>query len=264
MHIFAKIVGLALATAAIAAPAAAEVETFASFSPTGSARNLRWVGNAANATFYSTATATANVPGTANVRFSFLQPAISPFVTDVTARFTMAGTVSNTVATVSGNAITQSNIAGSFSFLSTAPITIGQTTFATGSNLLSGTFTLAQISGTRNGSSAGFSASTPTANITYTSDFLTFVQGSNYDLALALTSISPLLNATNASSQTSGTPNKALRSFRALIGGQFSSDPAPITPAIPEPAVWAQLIAGFAMVGLAARRRKAGVTRILA
>lgn len=267
MSTLAKIAGLALAAAAIAAPASAVVTTFASFSPSGNGANFRWVissNNAAgnfsrNATFYSTATATANAPGSRVVNFSFLQPSIASYVTNVAATFTMNGTVTNTIATVSGTTLTQTNVAGSFSFISRAPITIGNTTFATGSNLLSGTFTSAQISGDRNGSSAGFSASTPAATIIYTSDFLSFVGGSNFDFANSLTSIAPLFNATASNNGVINAPNKALRTFRALVGGQFSSDPAPITPTIPEPAVWAQLIAGFAMVGLAARRRKASV-----
>ncbi|MEY2884091.1 MAG: hypothetical protein RL490_1815, partial [Pseudomonadota bacterium] len=69
----------------------------------------------------------------------------------------------------------------------------------------------------------------------------------------------PLLNASGVGNSFAVAPNKALRSFRAVLGGQFSSDPAPITPAIPEPAIWAQLIIGFSMVGFAARRRKISV-----
>ncbi len=246
---------VAASTVVAVAPAYAVVETFANFSSIGNARNIRWVGTGSNAVFYTTSTATANVAGSKAVNFSLLQPSIAAFATNLTANFTLNGTVTNTNAVVNGSTISQSNLSGTFSFISTAPIQIGNNFFATGSNLLSGSFSQVSLSGNRNGSSAGVSGSTPTSSISYTSDFLTFIGGSNYDLAFSLTSINPLLNATNAANQTTGTPNKAIRSFRALVGGQFSSDPAPLTPAIPEPASWMLMIAGFGMVGVSARRR---------
>lgn len=250
---------VAASTIVAVAPAHAVVETFAAFNASGSGTNVRWVvssnnngGNfSKNATFYSTAAANSTVAGSRNVNFSLLQAAIAPFATNLTAVFTLGGTVTNTIATLNGTNIIQSNVNGSFSFISTNAITIGATTFAAGSNLLSGTFTNTTISGARNGTSAGWSGSTPSSAITYTSDFLTFTPGSNYDLGWNLTSINPLINAT----PTAGTPTTALRSFRAVIGGSFSSDPAPLTPAIPEPASWMLMIAGFGMVGVSARRR---------
>lgn len=259
-----KLTIAALAIAMAAAPAAAVVTTFASFSPSGNGANLRWVisGNNANgnfsrnATFYSTATSSANVAGTRTVTFSFLQPSIASFVTNVGANFTMNGSVTNTAATLSGTTLSQTNINGTFSFTSRQAITIGSTTFAAGANLLSGSFSGAEISGTRGGTAAGFSGSTPGTSITYTSDFLNFQQNSNYDFALSMTSIAPTLNALNSTGGSTGTPARALRSFRAVIGGTFSSDPAPITPAIPEPESWVMMIAGFGLVGLSSRRRR--------
>jgi hypothetical protein len=255
---------VAASTLVAVAPANAVVTIFAAFNSIGNTRNIRWVGTGSNAVFYTTATGNANTAGSKAVNFSFLQSALAPYATNKTAIFTLNGTVTNKNATISGSDIMQSNISGTFSFILAAgqgnTINIGPNiSFGAGTNLLSGTFTLATISGNRNGSSAGFSASSPVSTITYTSDVLDFVNGSNYDFALSLTSINPLLNATNASNQTTGTPNKALRSFRALVGGQFSSDPAPITPAIPEPASWMLLIVGFGMVGVSARARKTSV-----
>jgi hypothetical protein len=238
-----------------AAPASAVVVTFASFSPIGSGANVRWVSSLSNASFYSTATNNAVVPGARNVNFSLLQPSINPFVNNVTARFSLNGVVTNTVATISGSTITQRNINGSFSFLTTAPILIGTNVFATGSNLLSGTFTQGAISGTRNTTAGGFTGSTPVSTITYTSDFLAFIPGSDYDFAWGLSSILPMLNALPVAS----VPLRALRSFRAVAGGNFSSDPAPVVTAIPEPGVWGMMIVGFGMVGFAARRRKISV-----
>lgn len=249
----AAILGVvALAATASAVPAAAVVITFANFSAGPGGANVRWVNAAGNtnAVFYTTATNSSTAPGSRIVSFTFLQNAFNS-VGAVNALWSLNGAVTNTAATVAGSVITQRNIAGSFSFTSTSAITLGSTVFAAGSNLLSGTFTNSTIAGNRGGSSAGFNGSTPASSITYTSDFLTFVPGSNYDFAMSLSQIAPLLNAL----PTAGTPTRALRTFRAVATGQFSSDPAPI-PNVPEPAIWMQLIVGFGLVGVGARRRK--------
>jgi len=251
----AKLAALALAATAFTAPASAVVTTFASFGPGAGGANVYFLNAASNsnAVFFTTATNSSTVPAPRRVTFTFLQPAFDA-IGPVTAFWQLNGIVTNTIATINGVNITQSNIAGSFSFTSTSAITLGSTTYAAGSNLLSGTFTNSTISGTRNGTSAGFTGATPVSSITYVSDFLTFVPGSGYDFALSLSQIASPLNAL----PTSGVPTRALRTFRAVAGGQFSSDPAPIAN-IPEPAVWAQLIVGFGLVGFAARRRKATV-----
>ena len=166
MNRLATAAAMLFASAALTAPAAAAVTTFASFNPIGNAANFRWVGSLKNATFYSTATANGTTAAARNVNFSFLQPGIAPFVTNVTAKFLTQGTVTSTVATVSGATLTQTNLNGSFSFILTgAPITIGTTTFTAGSNLLSGTFTQATLSGNRGGTAAGLTASTPSSSI---------------------------------------------------------------------------------------------------
>jgi hypothetical protein len=264
------IASLAAAALVSAAPASAVVTTFAQFSNIGNTANVRWLisannagGNfSRNATFYSTAAGNSTVAGARKMNFSFTQPALAGVASSLFANFTLNGTVTNTVATVAGQNITQTNISGSFSFIQSAgsSFTVGATTFGAGVNLLSGTFTQSSISGQRNGTSAGWSASSlGGSSIMFSSDVLSFVNGSNYDLAWSLASIAPLLNASGVGNSFAVAPNKALRSFRAVLGGQFSSDPAPITPAIPEPAIWAQLIIGFSMVGFAARRRKISV-----
>ncbi len=257
MSRLARAAGLAAVAiaAVIATPAAAVVTTFASFGPGPGGANVRFVnaGSNRNAVFYTKATSSGTTAAARHVSFTFLQSAFSN-IGAVTASWTLNGTVINTAATVNGATITQSNVAGSFSFISTSAITVGATTWAAGSNLLSGTFTNSTISGNRNGTAAGFNGSTPTSSISYTSDFLTFVPGSNYDFAMSLSQIAPALNAL----PTNATPTRALRTFRAVASGQFSSDPAPI-PNVPEPAIWLQLITGFGLVGMAARRRKAAI-----
>jgi hypothetical protein len=250
MRLFTTAIALA-ATLAATAPAAAVVTAFASFSPIGDASNVRWVNadSNGNAAFYTIATGVGTEAAPRAVTFTFLQNAFNS-VGPVTANWQLNGTVTDTIATINGADIVQRNIAGSFSFTSTSPITLGSTTYANGSNLLSGTFTNATIEGARSSISAGFTGVTPVSTITYLSDFLTFQAGSDYGFAISLTEILPSLNAL----PTAGVPTRALRTFRADASGQFSSDPAPI-PNVPEPAVWLQLIAGFGLVGAAARRR---------
>ncbi|WP_133064434.1 PEPxxWA-CTERM sorting domain-containing protein [Sandarakinorhabdus cyanobacteriorum] len=244
----------AAATALAAAAPAAAVTTFANFSARAGGNNVRWVRTAGtgNASFYSIATNTGSTPASRLVNFSFLQPSIAPYVTNVTARWTLNGTVSSTVATVNGATLEQNNLTGSFSFLTTAPITIGGNSFAVGSNLLSGTFNRTVLSGNRAGNSAGISGSTPSSTISFTSDFLDFSNTLNRNFALNLTSIVPVLQA----NPITGTPTGAINNFRAVAGGSFSSDPAPIVTAVPEPGSWAMMLAGMGLVGFARRRRQ--------
>ncbi|MBV9097214.1 MAG: PEP-CTERM sorting domain-containing protein, partial [Frankiaceae bacterium] len=149
----------------------------------------------------------------------------------------------------------QRGIAGSFSFISTSAITVTGPhfiphTYAAGSNLLSGSFSSSVLFGA--GSSASTNSSTlGGSTVTFTSDFLDFSNTVERDRGLTLTSIVPSLGRHTGL-------NGALNSFRATAGGQFSSDPAPLInglAVVPEPGVWLLMVAGFGLVGFAARRR---------
>ncbi|TRW17904.1 PEPxxWA-CTERM sorting domain-containing protein [Glacieibacterium frigidum] len=257
---------LAAGTMFVAAtPAQAVITTFAQYQALpGQTANIYWKNNAADnstgtgGSIYTTATNSSTVAGSRLVSFSFLQPSLAAFVTNVNASFTLNASVAATPALLAGGFLIQPGIAGSFSFLTTAPITVGNTFYATGSNLLSATFSQGAIVGQRNGTSGSFSATSedPADTIVYTSDFLTFDPTSSLDFSLSLTSITGVLQAV----PTNTTPTRALRSFRALSTGSFSSDPAPIVTAIPEPAVWGLMIVGFGMVGLQTRRRARNAT----
>ena len=242
------------AIVAAAAPAQAAVTTFASFTALGTPSNIRWSNSSSNGnggtggSLYSVTSNTSTTVATRNVSFSFLNDPTLSSVTNVTAGFTLNATApSGSIATLNAGVLTQPGIAGTFSFLSTAPITIGTTTYGVGSNLLSGTFSSGSIVGTRAGTSGSLGSST----ITFTSDFISFVPGADGDLALLLASITSPIQAT----PTTQTPTHALRSFRSTGSGQFSSDLTPPTTAVPEPAVWGLMIVGFGMVGVQARRR---------
>lgn len=255
----------ALAAMATSAPAAAVVTTFATFSATGGA-NARWVNSGTSATrtsdavYYTTSTPTSNVAGPVGVTFSFINSAIAAAVTDVSASYSLNAIVArNSPIVVSGTTLIQPGIIGSFSFLSAAPITVsgpGLTTtfYAAGSNLLSGTFSGGSLIAARNGTAgAGFASGINGATISYTSDFLNFDALAELDRSIAFTAITP---------RSFVGANGALRSFRAVTGGQFSVDPNPIPVAanVPEPSAWALLVAGFGLVGVSMRRRKHSVT----
>ena len=257
-----KFTALALAAGSLfsaTAPAQAMVTTFAEYSAVGTAANLRWLNNGTSSTngtggsLFSISSQTSTVIGSRTVDFSFLQASIAPFATNLAATFTFSATApSGNPAQLLGSFLLQPGLAGSFSFLTQTGLTVGSNFFAAGSNLLSGTFGGGTIFGQRGGTSGGVSASTlGGSTISYSSDFLSFAPGSNLDFAISLTSIASVLQAT----PTTGVPTRALRSFRAVSGGSFSADPAPIVTAIPEPAVWGLMIVGFGMVGLQTRRR---------
>jgi hypothetical protein len=253
---------LAVSLAAVAEPANAVIITFASFSDPTAVDNFRLVntGNSTSpsrttdAVLYSTTTGTSSSPGAALVRFSFLQPNINPFVNNVNARFNYNATIARGTPAVSlFGSLYQPGISGSFSFLSTSSITVTGPnfithTYAAGSNLLSGTFTNSALFG--GGTSASTSSSTQAGNVVvFTSDFLDFTNTVDRDGGLTLTAISPSL------SKHTGL-NTALNSFRAVAGGQFSSDPAPlINGAVPEPGTWMLMLMGFGLVGVSLRGR---------
>lgn len=238
-----------------AAPAQAVLTTFANFTGIDAVPGVRFQNSAADnvsgtsGSLY-TIDPNMNVPGTRLVSFTFLPPELAA-VTNVLAAFTMFSTTA-LPAQPAGGFTLQPGLAGSFSFLSTSAISVNGINYAAGSNLLSGTFTDVSISGQTNASAAAYNGSTGGGStILFTSDFVTFIPNTDYDLSISLTSLAPLLFAA---------PGSALRSFEAYSTGSFSSDPAPVVNgAIPEPSAWAMLIAGFALVGFQARRRKAGV-----
>ncbi len=258
MSKFKGLLGATIATGAVmlATPSAAVITTFAAYNPIGTGANVYWKNNgtgavASNGTggsIYTISSANSKVPGASLVRFSFLQASIAPYITDVTADFVLNASVTSSPAQNLAGFLIQPGLAGTFSFLTTAPITIGGTTYATGANLLSGVFNQGAIFGQNGGTSGSFSASTTSgATVTYTSDFLSFAPTVDRDFALSLTSItSPLARASSA---------RALRTFKAVSTGSFSTDPAPLVTAIPEPEVWGMMIVGFGMIGVQVRRR---------
>ena len=204
-----------------AAPAQAVLTTFAIFTGINSVSGVRFQNSAPDDVSGTTGSLytidpLTNVPGSRLVSFSFLPPALAASVTNVVASFTLLSSTASPAQTF-GVCTLQPGLAGVFSFLSTIAITIGGTNYAAGSNLLSGTFTDVSISGQTNASAAAYNGLTGGGSIIlFTSDFVTFLPGSDFDMSISLTSLAPLLFAN---------PGAALRSFQAYSTGSFSSEP---------------------------------------
>ena len=244
----------------LSAPASAALTSFANFS--GSA-NLAFVnsGDAVDRTtdakFYTTASGTDTMPGTALVQFSFIDDPSSGAFTDVTAAFTLWGlVVKNSPAQVRGNSLTQTGLIGGFTFLTTTAISfVGPDlllrNYAAGSILLQGVFSGGAISSDFGSSQGMASVATRSGDaIFFYSDILDAQAVLEGELAFDLTSIMPAFSV-------SAGDNGALNSFRAVFGGSISGDPPPYLPvSIPEPGVWGMLIVGFGLVGVQMRRRK--------
>jgi hypothetical protein len=240
---------LAMALAASAAPVQAAV--IAQFSPDTSAKDFRWINSAAsdNGTgghFISITNQNSTVAQGVATHFSFLDPALSALAF-IPATFKIDATVANGhPASQNAGVWTQTNLNGSFSFIYTGA-TINNfhgsgINLTHNSNLLSGVFTDAWIQG------AGGSGSTNLATLNggvaaYTSAYRSFahVAPGSEEFAFNLLSVSPAFGAK---------PGKAMKSFRANGGGNFSA------AAVPEPATWGLMIVGFGGIGAVIRNNR--------
>lgn len=241
---------LLVGAVSLSAPASAVVVTFATYNQVGSGANLRWVRapGGVGGQLFTISSPNSGSAGAVRVNFSFLQPVLAA-LGQIAADFSLNSVVaSNNAAQQIGPFVAQDGLNGSFSFTSIAPFQIGQTFYAAGANLLSGSFTNALMVGGSGGTAGVASASEGAGSIiSFTSDFLNF-SGPNHNFAISLNSITQALFAN---------PGKSLNGFKTSSNGAFSADPATLTATIPEPAGWALMIGGFALVGIGLRRRRA-------
>jgi hypothetical protein len=237
---------LAVSLAAVAAPSQAAV--IAQFQPVTNAFDYDWVKSSGAGTgghlFSISANNQTSAHGVATT-FSFLEPSFSALA-DLSATFTIDATAANgnpAAKDAGSGTYTQPGLDGTFSFIYSGPNTmIDGFDLTTGEDLLSGVFTNAWIQG------AGGTGST---NVTFDNggtlvltssviDMSGVVPGSE-EFALNLLSVSPHLGATTG---------KALNSFKANGGGNFSA------LGVPEPATWGLMILGFGGAGVMLRRRR--------
>jgi hypothetical protein len=248
---FASATALAMSLAALAAPTHAAV--IAQFTPNTNASDYRWINNgvsANNGTGGHFITVTGNTQTTAHgvaTHFSFLDPALSALAF-IPATFTVDATVaSGHAASQNGSGVwTQTNLNGNFSFVYTGATVNNYhgsgINLIHNSNLLSGVFTDAWIQGAGGSGSANVAFQNG-GNATFHSDYRTFtnVDPTTEEFALNLLAVTPNFGA-NA--------NKALKTFRANGGGNFSA------VGVPEPATWGLMIMGFGGMGLMLRNNR--------
>jgi hypothetical protein len=206
--------------------------------------NLRYLNSASsNPSKLYTTNGSVNPAGSALSVFSVTN-AVSGFLplAATLSNFTLDALVPTLSGFTAGSPFSITGVNGSFSFVSTSPVTVNS---VTGTNLLTAGFTIATRSGTFGQNSITLSGNNMAGTLVYTSDFLIFPN--TYAAAFSLTgnTVNPINRA--------GT---RLGNFRASVNGNFASDPPPNLPQVPEPETWAMLILGFGLVGAVARRRR--------
>lgn len=232
---------LTVAATLLPTSASAVVKTFATVATDARASNTLWTQDGSGGALVSTSTDTATTLGAAAVRFTFINTPELAAISNISALFTINATApAGNPASSVGAFLVQGGLNGSFSFISTSAITIGDTTFATGSNLLTGIFTGGSITGLANGTVASLTA----GSVTYLSDFIDLTGVTSSSFAIALNNATPAITATSGN---------ALDGFRARATGSFSSDGLPIG-AVPEPTSWMMMILGFGLAGTMLRR----------
>ena len=253
-------IALALAAAA-ATPANAVVTKFATFSTLPAttydfyyknpgSTHPTVAGASANATFYTVSSNTSKVPGSVLVQFSFDNEGgyLDGAVSNVTAKYTLTGATDGPAVVDSFSGNLEQHVDATFSFVTTAPITVDHTLYPTGSILLSGTYGGAILTG--DGTSGGISANNTKLGrtLTLSSDFVTFTTGNALDASFTLNAANPAFSDLLAGMYS-------FKTFKADDGGSFSADPVPKVNAVPEPASWALMMVGFGLAGASIRRR---------
>jgi hypothetical protein len=182
-----------------------------------------------------------STPGSPTVTFNFLDT--SKYLDHLTATLKLSGSEAGVMATGGTHDIDQSGIGGSFMFLYTGPTQsfMGKTYVHNVTNLLSGVFTLARITGS--GTSGALHDSSDIGTVKFSSDIISVLPfAKTSDFSYSLVSVAPPFGHIAGDSANS---------FKAGATGIFSAG------FVPEPATWAMMITGLGLLGVAARRRRA-------
>jgi hypothetical protein len=243
-------IALALSvSAALGVAASAHATTFADYSAASSDPNVAWT-QSANLT--SGTLATSGMSGSADTVFSFLSAPLSA-LSDLQALFTLnASGSANDPAIIAGTQVTEPDLSGSFSFIyeGAAPLHVGTNTYMTGANLLSGTFSGADIVGTLGGSTGSVQDAVMSGGtVNFTSDFTSFSPIGDKGVSVEMTSVLPSLNALLGDSLSSFSAVSTGSFAATLVGGGGGGG-------VPEPATWAMMFLGFGGIGVLARRAR--------
>jgi hypothetical protein len=237
----ASAAAIAVSLVALATPVRAAV--FAQFSPNLSDPEYKWVQSVSQTGghfFTINSLADTSAQGV-NTHFTFFDPALNLLVFLPTT-FTLDALVPSGNPAVSfAGLVSQGDLGGTFSFIYNGPNQViqGHALVNGVTNLLSGVFTGARITGLGHTGSANLSFSGG-GSLTYTSDVKSFGAAENeYSFNL--------LGAIPNFSASSG---KSLNNFAANGGGNFSFQ------AVPEPLTWGLMIMGFGGIGLTLRARR--------
>jgi hypothetical protein len=170
------------------------------------------------------------------------------FVSGVAANLSFSGTGNSFAINTAGNLWSQAFTGGTVSFTSTAAFTLGATTYAAGSNILSLSFTGGELSALVPGTAGNALVSVPGDGFSgVTSDFLPFPPTQLTDFSISLANVVPGFAIGSGGLGTQS--NARFVDFTARGSGDF-------TATVPEPGTWLMLLVGFGMVGFAARRRQ--------
>jgi len=243
------ILALGLAAGLCAAAPALASTALAQYTQVGGDRIIVWTHDAGGSVL---STAALGAGQTFNTYFTFQNPSLASVV-NVDALFNLTGVASD-AAVLSGNSLTQTGVSGAFSFTyeGASPLVVGTHSYAAGTNLLSGTFSGANLSGQTGGSTGGLLDSIfGGGTVVFTSGIsptqLQFAAGGDEGLSLAFNSLNHVLSA-NAGS--------TLNSFKATTTGGFAADlSAGGGGGVPEPASWVLMMLGVGGMGVALRRR---------
>jgi|GEM_PF-3275794 len=231
----------ALSLVITAAPAKAAV--FADFTPDVASADYRWIQSGAQTggKFFTINSASDTTAQGVATHFTFLDPSLSLLVF-LPATFTLDATVADgNPAQSLFSLVSQPAVGGAFSFIYSGPSTVigGKSLVSGVTNLLSGVFTDARITGAGHSGSANLSLATG-GTLTFTSDLGSFgPKEREYSF-----------NLLDAQPAFSAGASKSLSNFIANGGGNFSA------AAVPEPLAWSLMVMGFGGLGLMLRTRR--------
>jgi len=235
----------ALAVAALAMmPVAAQATTtvsILSFTANQAGQNLNYTNNGAAGWTLSTVTP-KNVLVT-------LEDFAGGFVSGVAAQMSFTGTGTSFAVNTTGNLWSQAFTGGTVSFTSAAAFTLGATTYAAGSNILTLSFTGGELSALVPGTAGNALVSIPGDGFSnVTSDYLSFPPIQLTDFSISLGNVIPGFQIGQGGLGIQS--DARFVDFTARGSGDF-------TATVPEPGTWMMLLLGFGMIGFARRRQVA-------